>query len=166
MLLAGVGLAAAVAVALVVDDGDRLPGGSAHTAGPVKLAGVGAYDPPPGDGREHDEDAPNATDGNLATYWSTESYQSFSATKSGVGLVLDAGKSVELSRVRVQTDTPGFTAEIQAGGSSSGPFHGVSSSETVGTSADFAVHGSARYWVVWITALEGRAHVNEVTASG
>jgi hypothetical protein len=164
LLLAGLGLAAVVAVALVLESGDGLPGTAEPAHRPIRLVGVGAYDPPPGDGSEHDAEAPNATDRNIATYWQTEGYQSFSATKSGVGLVLEARRDVELSRVRVRTDTPGFTAEIQTGDSATGPFRRVSTSKVVGLTTNFPVNGRGRYWVVWITDLQERAHVNEVTA--
>jgi hypothetical protein len=57
------GLAAAVAVLAVVlvhENGDS-PSGSPTANGsgtPIALSGVGAYDPPPGDGQEHDSEAP------------------------------------------------------------------------------------------------------------
>jgi eukaryotic-like serine/threonine-protein kinase len=135
------------------------------TAGaPVPLSGVAAYDPF-GDQHEHDEDVALATDGNTGTFWTTEHYQSF--TKAGVGLVLDAGSAKKLSRLTVRSDTPGFTAEIQAGASPSGTFTKVSSPATASTSTDFTVDGqAARYYVIWITDLGGNdaVHVNEVTA--
>ena len=164
-LLAGLALAAAVAIAVVLGVDDDLPSvNPAPSHASVRLTGVGAYDPPPGDGREHDEAAPNATDRDAATYWTTESYDDFAATKPGVGLVLDAGKEVSIATVRVRSDTPGFTAEIRIGPNRSGPFRRVSSAQTVSTSTTFDVDGRGRYWLVWITRLEGRAHVNEVTA--
>ena len=54
-------------------------------AAPVRLRGVASYDPD-GDNEEHSERVADATDGNPATYWTTESYRAFS--KPGVGLVL------------------------------------------------------------------------------
>jgi serine/threonine-protein kinase len=130
---------------------------------PVHLSGVTSYDPY-GDHAEHNEDVGKATDGSLGTYWTTEHYDSF--TKPGVGLVLAAPKAERVTRVTVRTDTPGFTARIEAGSSESGPFPPVSPLRTVGSSTTFPVHGgAARYYVVWITKLEGVAHVNEVRAS-
>jgi tRNA A-37 threonylcarbamoyl transferase component Bud32 len=176
-LLAGAGLivlAAVLAIALLRGDdngGTGLDGAEASPSTPVALSGLGAFDPSPGDGREHDDDAPSATDGSEATYWTTESYlDSFAAIgKSGVGLVLDAGRSVTPDRLVVTTDTPGFTATIQAGDSPSGPFHDVSGSQTVAASTTFDLtDAQARYFVVWITDLGSgspKAHVNEVTAS-
>ena len=162
LLLAGLALAAAVAVAvLTLDTGE----GSPRTSGPVVLTAVATFDPPPGDGTEHDDRVPDATDGNPSTYWTTETYENFEATKEGVGLVLDAGREAELSGVTVVTDTPGFTAEVRAGNAPTGPFRRVSASRTTGTTTRFAVDGDpARYYVVWITALDGFARVNEVSA--
>jgi eukaryotic-like serine/threonine-protein kinase len=130
---------------------------------PVHLAGVSAYDPYGNNHVEHNEDAGKATDGDLSTYWTTEHYESF--TKAGVGLVLAAPRAERVTRVTVRTDTPGFTARIEAGSSKSGPFPPVSPLRTVGSSTTFPVHGgAARYYVVWITKLDGAAHVNEVRA--
>jgi hypothetical protein len=137
---------------------------AAAAARPVHLAGVTGYDPYGNNHAEHDEDAGKATDGSLGTYWTTEHYESF--TKPGVGLVLAAPRAERVTRVTVRTDTPGFTARIEAGSSQSGPFSAVSPLKVVGSSTTFAVHGgAARYYVVWITKLSGFAHVNEVRAS-
>jgi eukaryotic-like serine/threonine-protein kinase len=131
---------------------------------PVHLTGVTAYDPYGNNHVEHNEDAGKATDGDLATYWTTEHYDSF--TKPGVGLVLAAPRAERVTRVTVRTDTPGFTAQIEAGSSESGPFPPVSPLRTVGSTTTFPVHGAAaRYYVVWITKLSGVAHVNEVRAT-
>jgi hypothetical protein len=168
-LLAGAGLlllvAAVVGVLLTRPSHGKEAAKSAPPAKgkPVQLAGVTAFDPE-GSGGEHDADAPKASDGDPATFWTTEMYRSF--TKSGVGLVLDAKRAVRLSQLTVSTDTPGFTAVIKAGSSPQGPFAAVSGSETVGGTTAFRLHSAAaRYYLVWITKLAGRAHVNEVKAS-
>src|SRR5437763_392908 len=84
---------------------------------PVHLAAVTAYDPF-GSGGEHDDKAGLATDGDGASYWETEHYNDApSLGKQGVGLVLDAGRSVQLHAVGVSTATPGFVASIRAGDS-------------------------------------------------
>ena len=90
-----VGLAAVVGVAawaLVVRDGDGgggggTGGGGGGAASAVTVTAVASYDPPPGDGREHEEAVARATDGNRDTYWYTEGYRaSLSALgKSGWG---------------------------------------------------------------------------------
>jgi eukaryotic-like serine/threonine-protein kinase len=171
-LLVAIGLAAAVAalaIALARENGGSGKPASGGGA-PVSLSGVGAYDPPPGNGREHDGDAGKATDGNTGTYWETEHYRSSlsSIGKSGVGLVIDAGTTATLHQLTVTTNTPGFTAEIQAGNSAQGRFHSVSGSVTVTGRTTFDLSDAkARYFVVWITNLGSlaQAHVNEVSAS-
>ena len=98
---------------------------SGGTGAPVALHAVTAYDPygrPPG--LEHNADAHYATDASADTYWETERYiSSFAAMgKLGVGLVLDAGRPVQLQQLGLVTQTPGFTAVIRGGDSASGPF--------------------------------------------
>ena len=135
---------------------------------PVAVTGVAAYDPQ-GDGHENDQIAGRATDGNLSSFWSTEVYQVFA--KPGVGLVLDAGRTVVLKTLRVRTDTPGFTATILAGPNRDGPLRPVSTSRIVAAATTFALHSAApeRFYVLWITRLpqatHGAAHVNEVQAT-
>jgi serine/threonine-protein kinase len=137
----------------------------------VPLSGITGYDPQ-GTGGEHDADAAKATDHNPGTYWRTETYDSpdFGGLgKSGVGLVVEARGPVGLSSVTVTSDTPGFSAQIQEGSSSTGPFVPDSSVLTVGSRTTFKLDGkSGRYYVVWITRLPpgAVAHVNEVTARG
>jgi hypothetical protein len=153
--------AAALVLALFVAGTDE-PGTGGAGAARVQLRAVSDYDPD-GDGTEHPEDVPAATDGDQATSWTTESYRSFS--KPGVGIVLDAGRPVELSELTVTSDEPGFTAEIRARKSASEGFVAVSEAQEVGASTTFDLRGGEyRYYLVWITDPNGRAHVNEVTA--
>jgi serine/threonine-protein kinase len=165
LLLLLLAIAAAAALFLLTRDDDD---GAAAGGAPLQLRGVGAHDPPPGDGEEHDDEAALATDGDPATFWRTESYRAplEAIGKPGVGVVLDAGSSRDPARVQVRTDTPGFTAQIVAGDSATGPFVSVADPKTTGTMTAWEIEGdSARYYVVWITELDGVAHVNEVTAS-
>ena len=161
--LVGVILLAAVigGILLASRDGGN-PGATAGDA--VQLQGVASFDPQ-GDDEEHSERVEDATDGDAATYWTTERYNSFS--KSGVGLVLDAGKSRGVSQIAVTTDTPGFTAEIRSGDSPKGPFDTVvGPSQTVGASTTWDLDGAeAQYYTLWITRLDRVAHVNEAVAS-
>ncbi|HEY7018556.1 MAG TPA: protein kinase [Gaiellaceae bacterium] len=177
VLLAGLAVLAGIlaAVFTFTDSSTKLShlvhksvGGGAAPTKTITLRGVTAYDPPPGDGQEHDEAAPLATDRNPGTYWTTEHYQSFS--KDGVGLVLDAAAARTLTKLTVDSDTPGFRAQIKSGSSQGGPFTTtVSSSQLAGSSTTFKLHGSAaQYYLVWITDLgpNDAVHVNEVTARG
>jgi predicted Ser/Thr protein kinase len=143
-------------------------GGGGSPGSAVHLSGLSGYDPQ-GTGGEHDELAGRATDDNPATFWTTETYdsQDFGGLKDGVGLMLDAGSSVKLTQLTVTTPTPGFTAEIQSGDSSTGGFTTDSSSKTVDGTTTFTLSGkTAQYYVVWITQLTpaGYAQISEVTA--
>jgi eukaryotic-like serine/threonine-protein kinase len=160
-VLAVAALAALGAMALR-DGGSGDPQAAPRPA--ITLTGIGAYDPDGGDG-EHDDEAPLATDRDFATFWRTESYDS-GLNKSGVGVILDAGREIEPQTMTVTTDTPGFTAEIQAGDSAEGPFETVSQSRTIQNRHRYVLNDvQARYFVVWITELDsGSMHVNEVTA--
>ena len=166
VLLVGLALiGGAVAAYLVLRDNDS--GGG--TGGPIHLVASNAYDPE-GDGQESDELVVNATDGNLSTSWRTEHYRTaeFGNLKGGVGLVLDAGAPVKPSSLTVDSDTPGFIADVKAGPSSSCCFDTVSASQTVGDRATFhlTLETPRRYFLVWITRLPEdtlRADVNEVT---
>jgi hypothetical protein len=145
-------------------------GGSPGSGAAVPLHGLTTYDPQ-GDGSEQANGnitAPRATDGNPATYWSTETYntEDWGNLKSGLGLVLDAGHAVKLSTITVETQTPGFVARIEVGDSPNS-FAIDSSSQTVGTRTTFALSGkSGRYWMVWLSRLgpQRTARVTEVKA--
>ena len=151
--------------------GNNVPGVS---GGAVTLHAVTAYDPfgsPPG--QEHNADAPKATDSDPNTYWETEQYRSSFAAigKPGVGLVLDAGTSVQLQELGIVTQTPGFTAVIRGGTSASGPFDAyLSSPQTVQSSMRITLKGGAKYrwYLIWITSLPphlNAVRINDVKAS-
>ena len=128
----------------------------------VKLTAAGAFDPE-GDGHERDEEASLAVDGDRSTFWRTERYSRF--FKTGVGLVLDAGRRVRVRQVVVDSATPGVRAEIRIGNSRTGPFTRVSPAKTLTARTTFPVAGrTGRYVVVWVTALppESAGEVAEV----
>ena len=136
-------------------------------ATPVDLTGAGAYDPE-GDQHENDDLAPLAVDGDPSTYWKTEHYN-HGFSKKGVGLVLDTGKRVTLSKVVVGTDGSGSSARILIGPSLTGPFKPVSPVRLLGGTTSYTLmkNATGRYVVVWITAIPaaiGEAHVTEVRA--
>ena len=160
-LLLGLLVLAAGALALFLLVGRSDDGGG--EVGSVELTAVRDFDPE-GDGTEHPEAVARATDGDPATFWTTETYEAFS--KSGVGLILDAGKKVGLDRIEIVSDEPGFTAEIRAGDSPNGTFVPFSETQEVGERTSFELAGGAsyRYYVVWITDPNSRAHINEVRA--
>jgi len=137
---------------------------------PVSISGVGSYDPFASDQDEHSELAANVTDNNRRTYWTTEDYRDDTmAGKKGVGVVVDAGRVVTLSRITMITDTPGFKAEIQGTNVLGGTPTKLSDDKTTSRSTSFTIDESApkRYYIVWITNLAHGAtlaHVNEVRA--
>ncbi len=160
-VLAIAGLAALGALKLR-DDGSNSP--QAATNQTIRLAGVGAYDPD-GDNSEHDAEAPLATDKDAETYWTTERYSNFERTKPGVGLVLDARREVEPRHHYRRYGHTGLHGGDSRRSLCSGSFEPVSDPTTVGQSTEFDLRDAkARYFVVWITALDGSAHVNEVRA--
>jgi serine/threonine-protein kinase len=171
VLLAGLAALVAVAFLALGGDDDGGKGGAAAGGAAVPLTAIRSWDPESrGDGTEHESEVPNATDRNRGTTWSTESYDDkLSLIKSGVGLMVDAGRAVELGALTVVSPTPGFTAEVQVGDSRDGPFAPVTDSKTAtGTTTWKIEQGSGRYWVLWITDLPGggggSAEVAEITA--
>jgi hypothetical protein len=135
----------------------------------IVVTGVGAYDPE-GDQSENGGDARLATDGNGTTAWKSEHYRT-TFRKSGVGLVLDAGRPVKATRVVVTSETPGFAAQVQVGASPRGPFTAASVSKTTAARTTYVLKPRrGRYLMIWITSMpaDGVAAVNEVrvTAGG
>jgi eukaryotic-like serine/threonine-protein kinase len=166
-------VAGAAFAAVVLLGGGRHHGGTPVGGSPsgttAQLHGVGDTYSNPLHPDTHADTAPRATDSSTATYWYTQTYgdQAFGGLLTGLGLVLDAGSPVKLAHVTVMTPTPGFTAEIQSGDSSSGPFTTDSASQTVDGTTTFTLDGNmAQYYVVWITKLPPQhyAQISEVTA--
>jgi hypothetical protein len=140
----------------------RAPAPRPRPARFVNLAAAGAFDPE-GDERERDEEAALAVDGQQGTHWRTERYSRF--FKSGVGLVLDAGRRVRVEQVVVDTTTPGIRAQIRLGEAREGPFTTVSPNRALTARTRFPVaRRTGRYVVVWITGLppESAGEVAEV----
>jgi eukaryotic-like serine/threonine-protein kinase len=171
-ILAGLVIVAGVAALLIfVGDGGGPGVGGASSDRPVRLRAVVSFDPQGDDGQEHPEVVPLATDDSLATYWTTESYRASLADlgKDGVGIVLDARRRAEPKKIVVQSDTPGFTAEIRAGSGQDGPFDDVAAEgKEVGTRTVFDTgDAEARYWLLWITDLgdNSAVRITEVKAS-
>jgi len=179
-ILAAAGLIALLGgiAAVVITTGgkkDRQPPAPAATAAPVSappaavkiaVSGVGAYDPE-GDQSENGGDAALATDGNRATAWKSERYRS-AFTKTGVGLVVDAGRPVKILRVTVATESPGYKAQVRVGKSALGPFVAVSQTKVTTPRTTFALKPRrGRYLMLWITSMPatGTAAVNEITAT-
>jgi serine/threonine-protein kinase len=164
LLLAAVILVGNLLVLEVVFN-DGLPGLGGGDLAPVRIEAISDFDPQGDNQSEHPESVAAATDGDLASFWTTEEYRSFA--KEGVGVIFDVGSRVALSRIVVVTDTPGFTALIAAADDPEEDFVDVAGEQQTSrrTTFDVDTRGeSYRYYLVWITDLDGRAHLNEVRA--
>jgi serine/threonine-protein kinase len=152
----GVFVLAGAAAALLLPDGEE---GNATGAKPVSVEAVGAVDPK-GDG-EHDAEVGNATDSNGATYWTTSRYDfpNGGFGKEGVGLRVDASRPP--SALVVESETPGFTAEVRSGE------RVVAPPRQVGTRTTFQFPDDldATSYLVWITNRGDNpaVRINEVT---
>jgi hypothetical protein len=115
LLLVLLGAGAATAYALLGrsdDSGSRGTPVAASRALPITEAQD--FDPAPGDGSEHGDEARFAIDGDPRTAWQTEGYsnRNFGNAKSGVGLWVQLDTSHELSAVTVSTLEDGWSAQI------------------------------------------------------
>jgi hypothetical protein len=157
VVLAGAGLLGFIVT-------NRAKDGGGGGGGSVQLAALSDFDPEGGDG-EHPEEVPAATDGDAATFWTTETYSSF--TKSGVGIVLEADRPIDLEQIEIVSDQPGFTAAIRASDRPDGGFVDISDERTVERRTVFELGGGEeyRFYLIWITDPNGVAHVNEVRAA-
>jgi serine/threonine protein kinase len=146
--------------------GDVTSGGKSADGGPIHLRAVAIYDPPPGDGSEHDDLIGNATDGDPTTYWETEEYSDLHALKPGVGIVFDAGRSVSPEEFVVNASGTGLRARIETGSSPTTATHIASQTLPVDGRTKFEIKQNvpARYFMLWITQVIGRALVYEVKA--
>jgi hypothetical protein len=148
-------LAGAIAGLLLNDDEQ----GPAMPPGAIAVEAVGTQDPA-GDG-EHDGEVGNATDGNGETYWTTSRYSfpngSF-GEKGGVGLRLEASNS--LRELRVESETPGFTAEVRSGGQVVAPARQAATETTFELPEDV----DPTSLLLWITNRgdNGAVRINEV----
>jgi len=129
----------------------------------VKVASASSLDPS-GDGSENQGSAPLAVDGSQTTLWSTETYKGTRNVngKPGVGLVLDLTKVTTVTRLRLSTPMPGWTARIYETGQTTAPatldgWQAVSKAFTMSTPTRIVpLRGPpARMLLIWITDLAG-----------
>jgi putative peptidoglycan lipid II flippase len=85
--------------------------------GPPPGGAPGDHDPPPGDGRERRDDVDNAIDGDLDTFWPTESYNTadLGGLKDGVGVWIELEGTSSLSHVEVTLSRDGGELELWVG---------------------------------------------------
>jgi eukaryotic-like serine/threonine-protein kinase len=154
--------------------GDRGGSGVSHGSRSLPIQTVTSFDPE-GDRTEHQELVGAVTDGDAATAWHTEHYNSeLQANKPGVGLLFDLGSDVQVDRARITSQTPGYAFELRAGdqpGATEASFAVTKSVADAARTQDVSFSASShRYWLVWITSLPGggggAAYINEVKFFG
>ncbi|MDN3352878.1 AMP-binding protein [Actinomadura sp. DC4] len=140
----------------------------------LKTVGASAYNRPPHPDSSATQDVGNAIDNSKSSAWTTQHYGNahYGGYRSGIGLVIDMGKSVTVSNVKVmmpQASAAG-TVELHVGDSkdASTPQAG-----TAAASGSFEINGKqtkGRYVTLWFTKLpnvgEFRAVVRDVAVYG
>jgi hypothetical protein len=128
---------------------------SSVPAGPLTVARVSAFGPGGGDGAAQ---AVRALSGNPATPWRTDWYATpyFGGLYSGTGLLVDLGRSVTVTSVRLSLGVAGASLQLRAGDQPA-----AASLRTVATSASapatlqltLSSPAHARYLLIWFTKL-------------
>ena len=118
-------------------------------------ASVAAFGP---NGGDDPQNAALAVSGNPATPWRTDWYTtpSFGNLYAGTGLLLDMGRTVTISSVRLSLGLPGADLQLRAGGTPVlADLHTVATSTGAGRTADvtLASPAHARYLLIWFTKL-------------
>ncbi|MGH2717121.1 MAG: hypothetical protein ACRDJU_00890, partial [Actinomycetota bacterium] len=128
----------------------------------VSLQPGGVYKPNlgPGDTLDHPELVADAFSGQ-GKPWESHAYYSatFGGERSGIGIYGDLSSAMTLSKIEVDSPTPGWQGTIRYstdGQNWSAPAPSV----TAGSTQDFNVSadGAQRYWMVWITSLPQAYH--------
>lgn len=149
--------------ALVEATPSASPGSSSGAGTRLNLSPPGvrvtAFDPPPGDGRENDAAVSNVLDGDPATAWTTENYDSaqLGGVKGGVGLLVDLGQPTAVAQVELGVG-PGLDLELHAGDTAPAAIDSLPTVATVSNAPAVTrltppQPVTARYFVVWLTRL-------------
>jgi serine/threonine-protein kinase len=157
--------------------GDETKHPTTVVAKPLTITSAAAFDPPPGDGVEDDQDAPKAIDGNPATSWHTETYDAAPefGTKEGVGLMVTLDRSAPVKSLTIQSQSVGWSVEIYATNGSPGDTLAswgrpvASHSDIAAGTTTFDLKGTkASHVLLWITRLTetGRVNIAEVRVVG
>jgi hypothetical protein len=156
---------AALLIAALTGSNEPASGGGTPSGGPIELQDAQAFDPPPGDGQEHNDEIGLAIDSNLDTTWTTETYSGSpiiqdAVGKPGVGLIVDAGKPVTGRSLTVRSDTGGWSLVVY--GAATGPpttlqgwGNPIGRADNVSTDrrVELTAASPFRYYLLWITKL-------------
>jgi hypothetical protein len=143
---------------------------------PTKLtpAGVSAYNNPPHPDTSAPRGPEKAIDGSNSSFWTTQHYGNahFGGFRPGIGLVIDMGKPVTVSKVRVTmppADQPG-TVELHVGDSGD---PSAAKTDTADAGGGFDLNGrqtKGQYVTLWFTKLphagDFRIRVSDVSVYG
>ena len=140
---------------------------------PLDVVAVTDFDPL-GRGGEHPELVANVDDGDPATTWTTERYNSeLSALKPGVGLVLTLASPSSVTEVEVATETTGWAAEVYVAEAPAPDLAGWGGPRASGSALSgdhtFDVDGADGTAVlVWLTDVgdSGQAALGEISVRG
>ncbi|MGI8578652.1 MAG: protein kinase family protein [Nocardioidaceae bacterium] len=139
---------------------------STSLAHSITIQGVRDFDPPPGSGHENPGEVGLAIDNNPATAWETLRYDRnprLGGLKSGVGLILDLGRSQEVDTVTVSLQGDGTSLQLRAAPASAiaaptgsaDAYTLVGDIQHAGNQARFAPAKAVvtRFLLVWLTSL-------------
>lgn len=173
--LAAAGIGVIVFTGLQSGSGDRFRGSGNASTSPIALKAATAFDPPPGDSREHNAEASNVLDGNPQTDWSTERYQGavFAQGKPGVGIYVTARTPIAAKTARILTPDTDLAVDIYgaqtpAQSLTGWQLLGGASGNINGKTIELAAKQPFKYYLVWIKRLpaSGRARISEIDLRG
>jgi len=138
--------------------------------GPLPVAATASFDPF-GTGGEHDELLGRLVDADQASLWRTEGYNDeLTATKPGVGVILDLAGSASLGKLVVATATTGWAASVYVADDRQGDLAAwgepVAQGSDLTGSQEFPLDGAeGRSVLLWLTDLGGANRVEIGDAS-
>jgi eukaryotic-like serine/threonine-protein kinase len=119
-LLTAVGVATGVfeirgVPSLTAEPRDEPSTSAAAPAQPITIAELSTLDPDGNPPTENEDNLGALVDGDKATYWRTDRYNSaeFGNLKQGLGVVVDLGEPVQLTTMKLSTPTTGINFEIR-----------------------------------------------------
>lgn len=155
------------------DDGGTEQQQNSRSVGRLGVADISSFDPPPGDGEEHEEQAGLATDRDESTSWTTVDYYDpipSPGLKEGVGLLVDLGAPADVSEVVVRveggpTDLQIRVAEQKGEVRSDFDVFDRTANADGPTTLRVSDPVRARYVLVWLSALPavGGNYVGEIS---
>ena len=132
-------------------------GTGAATQSSIPIGRVTTFDPPPGDGEEHNADVGNLIDGRPDTTWRTQTYfDALQKTKKGVGLIIES--SAAARRLVVSPGNSGWSAQVYVADRPAGTLDGwgapVASRSAIRGDVSFDLgRRSGHALLLWITDL-------------